>query len=153
MVFRREGAKVKRRVALLLVVGVTALFGLGLSHADEPSQACSDTSTPVSADPLANGARVCVNAGAGLDGSATVAGDPTTQTGYAVVDGNSTNQDPADGYLGVESGNPNDAGGNPAIVGCNDGNYDPSGANNVIIAADGTVNPPPNDCTPPLPSP
>lgn len=88
---------------------------------------------------------LCVKAGA-LNGSLTAAGDPASQTGYVVADGDSTNPDPFGGYIGVEGGNQNDNAGGPAIVGCADGDYSADGPNNVIF---GPPNPPGDPTTSP----
>jgi hypothetical protein len=140
----------KKRLALVLVGGIVSAMAFAGAHADEPSKACTDTSTPVSGEQTANGVRICVNTGT-IDGSVTAAGDPTTQSGYVVADGNSTNPDPLDGYLGVENGNPNDA--DPAIVGCNSGNYNPAGANHEILSLGNPTPPDPADpCFPQPPA-
>jgi hypothetical protein len=139
----------KKRVALVLLVSVTALFGLAASHATEPSDAC-ESADPVSAVQLADGAVVCVNTGT-VNGSVTARGD-TDGNGFIAADGDSTNPGAAGGYLGAENGNATD-GHQPAVVGCASGNYTPSdapspAANHIIVGADGTVNLPPDSCTP-----
>jgi hypothetical protein len=123
-------------VLALAVVTALVLFA-AVAAVAEPSDACG-SSDPVSVAQGASSLTVCVKTGA-LNGSLTAAGDPASQTGYILADGDSSNPDPFGGYIGVEGGNPNDNGGGPAIVGCADGDYNPAGANNVIF---GSPNPP-----------
>lgn len=73
-------------------------------------------------------------------------GDPTTQSGHVVADGNDSNPGPAAGYIGVDS--------NEGVVGCSTGNYAGTG-DNVITAIPPTGAPTPpdpsNPCTPSAP--
>jgi hypothetical protein len=74
----------------------------------------------------------------------TAQGDPTTQTGAIIVDGNGTVPGPiGGGYIGVDS--------KEGVVGCASGTYTGSG-DNVITAIPPAVPPaapnPANPCTP-----
>lgn len=76
-------------------------------------------------------------------GTVTGSGDPATQSGYVVADGNGANGGPS-GYVGISS--------SEGVVGCWSGDYDPAGGNNVVTAIPPTGAPeqpdPAGPCTP-----
>jgi hypothetical protein len=143
----------RKNLLMFAVVAVLAVFMTAPSHAAEPSAACGSLAgNPAGAVQTDDGALICVQTGA-VNGNVQVDGpnqnDPTGTEGHVVADGDSTNPGPLAGYIGAESGNPNDANGGIAVVGCSSGNYNEGGANHVIIGLDPNNPQPP---TPPSPS-
>lgn len=136
-------------VAATAALAATAGLFASPSAAAQPSQACG-SADPVSLVQTATGAVICLNTGQ-INGAIFLSLDQNTQAGYVVADGDSTNPDPLDGYIGLENGNPYDAGGAPALVGCADGDYVANGPNHVILALDGNAPTPPDPADPCLP--
>ena len=75
-------------------------------------------------------------------GTVTGSGDPATQSGYIVADGDNTAGGPS-GYIGVDS--------DEGVVGCWTGDYNADGGNNVVTPIPPEAAPePPGEgpCTP-----
>ncbi|MHB8512264.1 MAG: hypothetical protein ACYDCC_08770 [Actinomycetota bacterium] len=144
----------QRRTKLMLaVIAIFGVFMTAPSHAAEPSSACGNLGgAPAGAVQTSDGAIVCVQSPA-VSGNVQLDGpdqsNPTDTEGHVVVDGDSTNPGPLSGYAGVESGNPNDANGGIAVVGCSSGDFNEGGTNHVIVGLDPNNPQPP---TPPNPS-
>lgn len=138
----------RKAAATFLVIGLVAGLALVLAVGAiaEPSDACG-SADPVAVSQGTNSATVCVKTGA-VNGSITASGDPAVPNGYVVADGDSTNPDPLDGYLGVEG----DSTG-IRLVGCASGDYEPGGDNNVILDPNNPTPPDPADpCAPQPPA-
>lgn len=112
------------------VVGATALAA---SLTMPP--AAADASCSVGDGPVAAGAHTDGAGNDGLQGcvvseygEATVTVTPS----YVVVDGSARNQEPFDGYSGVDETGP---------VGCASGDYTPGGANNSLLDGEDACQP------------
>jgi len=148
----------------------TSLVASGIAGADPtcasggqvvPTPAGNVTVNPGSGQiPPSSGAlQVCSEGSPAINGTATASGaaSPGGADGYAVADGNSSNQGAGAGYVGVEGGSTS---GGAAVVGCSSGDYATSGTstapndgtkdangNNVIVNTNGGGSLPGNPST------
>src|SRR5687768_2593766 len=106
----------KRLVVLAVGLFAAGAFTAGSATA-EPSDACG-SADPAAAVQTANGGIICLKTGV-VNASVTADANPEGES-YLVADGDSTNPDPLDGYIGLEGGP-----GGGGVVGCASGDYEP----------------------------
>lgn len=123
-----------RKVLGTLLVGGVAVIGTGLggSAARANSTCATSSSSTVSVAQTDGGVQICSNA-------PVLKGTVTVTPSYAAVDGQVSNMEPADGYVGVSSG---------GVAVCASGEYNPGGNNPSIVSPADPVPDPNGPCTP-----
>ena len=121
-----------------LAGGIMTAGGVLVAAHALPSTSCANnpSGAPVgyTATASASGGTLAVCTKAGVPGSVTASGSPSTQSGYVIADGDAANNslpgNCLDGYIGVSSADSSAPGG---LVGLSSGNYSPAGGNHPLI--------------------
>jgi len=126
-----------RKLVITALVGAIAALGFGIlaggaAHADPACFPGGHAAGPITVGGAQSGtggyAQVCIEGSVPITGTVTAFGDASSQQGYVVADGNSTNPGAGAGYIGVSSID-------NGLVACASGDYDPTGttANNQLL--------------------